>query len=149
MILDSEGLFSDAQDLAGISAATASTNYIDMTATERQVGTGEPVKIFANVDTAMTASAITITIKVEVDDNTSFSSAKTLATFPVFSGAAGVPAGTIKYVTLPGGAEATERYMRLTYTPSAGLTTGAFTAGIIHDEDGQRQLPSGFAISGS
>ena len=145
MILDSENVLSSAQSLAGVSGATASTNYIDMTDDERQIGTGEPVKFRANVQTVFVCSGVTTTITLQVDDNASFTSATTVATFPVL--AANAAAGTSVEATIPGGALATERYLRALITPSGAITSGALDIYLVKDSDGHRQMDSGFTIS--
>ena len=145
MILDKENIFSDGQDLAGISGATASTDYIDMTATERQIGTGEPVRVRANLPTALVGSGATLTITIQVDDNSSFSSAATVLTLPVIAAASA--AGTAVEGILPSGAVATERYMQALITPGAAVTSGSVDIFLASQTDGYRKFASGFSIS--
>ena len=145
MILDRDLLFSDAQ---AVTAAAASDNYIDLgplaaatvsggSINVRDLGVGEPIYWFIGCDVAMTdaSSDSTLAVTLETDDNTSFSSASTVATLVTF---AAVSAAGTKYqgrlpiaTTVP-----YERYVRLKYTPANGnLTTGSFTAGLAKDLD--------------
>lgn len=137
MLLDNNLLFSDAQ---AVTATAASTNVIDTSPlfsgnTGRRIGNGKRAYIFVSVDTAFTDSGsdTTIAVTLETDDNTSMSSATTIATLTTF--AALTAAGTIQYFPIPM-SSAYERYIGLRYTAANGnLTTGAFTAGIVLDAD--------------
>lgn len=137
MILSDQNILSDDQ---AITATAASTNYIDLgamgtpvkgaAALTRDLGKGTPVPILVQATEAFTAAgAATLTIDLEVDDNTSFSSATTVWT-----------SGAIGKATLIQGYEAlidyipkgtNERYVRLNYTVATGpMTAGKITAGI-------------------
>lgn len=136
MLIDNNLLFSDAQ---AVTATAGSTNIIDTAPlftgnTGRRIGDGKPIYIFVTVDTAFTDSGSdsTIAVTVETDDNTSMSSATTIATITTF--AALTAAGTKFFAPLPIGVY--ERYVGLRYTAANGnLTTGAFTAGLVLDID--------------
>lgn len=145
MICDADLLFSDAQ---AVTATAASTNYIDTaplasalvsggSANSRDLGVGEQLYWYALVDVAMTDSGSdsTIAVSIETDDNTSFSSAATVATIVTF--AALSAAGTKYMGRLPIATTVPyERYVRLKYTTANGnLTTGSFTAGLAKDLD--------------
>lgn len=144
MIIDSQSLFSDAQ---AVTAAAASTNYIDLKVANAQLGNGEPLYIHLNVDVALTDSGSdsTVAVTIEQDDNTSFSSATSVQT--LFTVAATAAAGTVyKAYIAPG--VITERYIRLYYTPANGnLTTGSFTAAIVHTIQDDRYYPNNYTIS--
>lgn len=146
MYLDAQNLFSDAQ---AVTATAASTNYIDLgplTGTARNIGVGDDLYIHINIDVALTDSGSdsTVAITLETDDNTSFSSATTLAT--VASVAATAAAGT-SYIYKIASA-AFERYIQLRYTVSGGnLTTGSFTAGIVKDAQQYTSYADNIVIS--
>jgi hypothetical protein len=136
MILDAQNLLSDAQ---AITATAASTNYIDLGAVgsdvngnqlTRDLGKGTPVPLLIQVLTAFTASgSATLTITLEVDDNTSFSSAKTVYTSGAVAKATLVAGYRLPIRYVPKGAD--ERYLRLNYTVATGpMTAGTITAGI-------------------
>lgn len=127
MLADKLLYFSEAQ---AVTATAVSTNFIDFSA-YRDIGTGAfSIEVFCNVDEAATAvGAATVTITLECDDNSSFSSPTTLMT------TIAIPKATlvIGYQAtagwkVPAGCE---RYAQLRYTVATGpLTAGKFTAGL-------------------
>jgi hypothetical protein len=135
MIFDKEGLLSDAQ---AIVATAASTNYIDLGATgrvvggsvnlTRDIGKGKPLPLRVSIVEAFN-NLTSLTIDVQVDDNTGFATPKSVGSIvvPLAQLAVGyVPA--IDFV--PPGTD--ERYMRLNYTVTgAAPTLGKITAGIV------------------
>lgn len=131
MYMDNQLLFSDAQALT---AAAASTNYIDLGGASRDVALGRPIYFNLNVDVALTdaSSNSTVTVALEQDDNTSFSSATAIQTLCTI--AATAAAGTVyRAVVAPG--IITERYLRVYYTMNNGdLSTGTVTAGFVLDQ---------------
>ena len=132
MRLDAQALFSDAQ---AVTAAAASTNYIDLEAAARWIGTGNKLEIHVGCDVAMTDSGSdsTLAVALEQDDNTSFSSATAIQTIGTFGATSA--AGTTLSAIIDMDA-VTERYIRLYYTPANGnLSTGSFTAAIVIDSD--------------
>lgn len=144
MILDKELLFDDS---AAHLTTEASTNYVDLAAV-RRLGNGRPIYFFAIVDTAFTDSSSnsTMTLTLETDDNTSFSSATTAQTVGTFAALSAI--GTRLAVALQLDT-INERYLRLKYTVANGdLTTGAFTAGLVLDVQLWDAYASGFSISG-
>ena len=135
MIFDKENLLSDAQ---AITATAASTNYIDLGATgkvvggtvnlTRDIGKGQPLPIRVQAVEAFN-NLTSLTIDLQVDDNNSFSSPKTVqsAVVPLASLVAGRVAA-FDYV--PVGAD--ERYMRINYTVTGTApAAGKITAGIV------------------
>lgn len=143
MFVDSQLLFSDTQ---AVTAAAASTNLVDLSAI-RDLGTGEPLFVVVGVDVALTdaGSDSTVTVTVETDDNSGFSSAttsQTLFTIPAVSAAGYQAVARIQ----PDGAN--ERYIRLKYTPNNGnLSTGSFTAFIAKDIQKYVSYADGITIS--
>lgn len=135
MIFDKTLLFSDAQ---AITATAASTNIVDLGATgtvygaaaalTRDVGKGNRLPINIQVVEAFN-NATSLTIELQVDDNASFSSPKTVASQTV--ALADLKAGAVSSLNyvLPG---ADERYMRLRFVVTGtNPTTGKVTAGIV------------------
>lgn len=134
MHLDEQALFSDQQ---AITATAASTNYIDRgavntppggsNAIRNDLGGGGNIPLLIQV-TADFNNLTSLKIDVEVDDNTSFSSAKVVASETVLL--ADLKAGKIVSPNVvPIGTD--ERYMRLNYTVTGTApTTGKVTAGI-------------------
>jgi hypothetical protein len=136
MILSAEQLFSDDQ---AVTATAVSTNYIDLgaagtpygaaAAMSRDVGKGTIIPLLIQATAAATAAgAATVTFSIETDDNSSFSSATTVATTPAI-GKAELVAGYRAVLNIV--PEKLERYVQIRYTVATGpLTAGAFTAGI-------------------
>ena len=145
MILDAELEFSSAQ---AVTAAAASTNYYDMGAV-CGIGVGEEIYIRVGVVTTMDDSGddSTLAVTLETDDNTSFSSAATVATLVTIP--AVTVAGTEYYIKVPIGTTVPyERYIRLYYTPANGnLSAGAFDAHIVKDIQKYTDYASGYSIS--
>lgn len=136
MIYDQQTLFSDEQ---AVTATAASTNSIDLGATGtpyggvalvRDVGKSGSVPISVTV-TATFATLTSLTISVETDDNSSFSSAATVFTttaIPVATLVAGYSVPML--IEFPEGTK--ERYVRLKYTVTgSNATTGKITAGVV------------------
>lgn len=132
MILDNQTLFSDQQ---AITVTTVSTNTIDLgpinAGVVRDVGNGKPVPIVIQVtENFAAAGAAVLTVTLQSDDNSSFTSPKTVSTVPG-TAVADLRAGkaiTMDY--LPRGTN--ERYLRLNYTVVTGpMTAGRITAGIV------------------
>lgn len=129
MIIDYLLLFSDAQALT---ASAASTNYVDLGAA-RDLGTGTDLYVGLNVDVTLTDSGSnsTVSVYLQTDDNSSFSSATNGQL--LFTIAATAAVGTVYYACISPGA-ADERYMRLYYSMNNGdLSTGSVTAYIVKD----------------
>lgn len=136
MIYDAQTLFSDRQ---AVTATAASTNTIDLGATGtpyggsplvRDVGKGNCVDVAVTVTEAF-ATLTSLTISVEVDDNSAFSTAATVFTTPAILAATLVAGYSVPMlVELPEGTN--ERYVRLNYTVAgANATTGKITAGVV------------------
>ncbi len=129
MILDAALLFDN--NVAHLTTE-AGTDYIDFGAI-RNMGVGEPLYFFIVVTTAFTDSGSdsTMTITLETDDNTSFSSATTAQTIGTFSALSAI--GTRLVARLQPD-KINERYLRVKYTVANGdLSTGKFTAGLVKD----------------
>lgn len=129
MLLDKELVFSDSQ-VVTTAAATGSTNYLDLLAAG-DIGVGEPLWAVGLVSEAVTASggAANVTFALQVDDNTSFSTATTIFTTAAIAKATlvlGYRFMAVRVPPIPAGAK--ERYMRALITPDTNdLTTGKFT----------------------
>lgn len=144
MRLDAQNLFSDAQ---AVTATAASTNIIDLTDTERRIGTGKTLYIVIGVDVAMTDAGSDSTVQVELQSDSveAFSSATNRQDLGTF--AATSAAGT-RLIAVIAPEILTERFIRLNYTVANGnLTTGSFTAFITTEIDAFTAYPDGFTIS--
>ncbi len=135
MILSAELLLSDDQ---AITATAASTNYIDLGAAgtpqraqgpldnDPGPGTGVP---FECIVTQAFDLLTTLTVDLEMDDNTAFSSATTVVTVDVPLADLTVGKNIFANLNLPTGI--TERYVRLNYTVTGtNPTVGQITAGV-------------------
>lgn len=143
MILDAQNLFSDAQ---AITAAAASTNYIDLGAA-RNIGVGEPLFVVVTVDVAFTdaSSDSTLTVALEGDSSTTFTpdGSQTLFTIPALAAA-----GAKYTARISPDFASNYRYMQLKYTPNNGnLTTGSVTAALVHGVDAVSHYADAITIS--
>lgn len=128
MIISAQQTFSDGQV---VNANAASTNIIDLGATgtvlgapaalKRDIGKGNPIPIVVQFDAAATGTSPTLDVTVQVDDNSGFSSAKTVATATQVAGGAAGQRVNLYYI--PEGTD--ERYLRVFYT--VGGTSPVYT----------------------
>lgn len=136
MIFDAQALFSDGQ---AITADAGSTNCIDLGATGtpyggsaliRDVGKGCEVPVSVTV-TETFNNLTSLQVSVQVDDNSSFSSATTVVLSPAVVLASLVAGYTFNVpARLPEGTK--ERYVRLYYdVTGTAPSTGKITAGIV------------------
>lgn len=161
MIIDRELMFSNAQAVTaqalstdvvdtaplGIAASAGSADLTFAVNTGRNVGAGQNLFIWVNVDVAMTDTGSDSTLSVELltDDvaalNTSPVVVATLFIIPAVS----LP-GFKAFARIPLGADIQyQRYIGLRYTPNNGnLTTGSFSAGIVLDADAFVSYASGY-----
>jgi outer membrane cobalamin receptor len=125
MLLDAQLLFSDLQ---AVTATANSTNLID-TLAARDIAAGEDLYVTCVVTTTtVSAGSTTLTITLETDDNSSFSSATTLYTTSAIPKATLVAGYRALAFKLP---RYTERYLRLVYTVAvADFSAGKFLAGL-------------------
>lgn len=123
MILDSQALYSDDQV---ITTTADSTNVLDLA---KNSGPGVPVRILIQV-TATFVGGTNITIDLETDDNTGFSSLSTIGSTPTIVTATLVAGYKFSINFIP---DAMERYSRLEYTVVGSYTPGSITAGIVYD----------------
>jgi hypothetical protein len=135
MLLDENTLFSDDQ---AITASAASTNYMDLQAGStppgapaalvQKIGGGNDIPLLIQVTEAF-ATLTSLTVTIQVDDNTSFSSATTVASSHAVPAASLVAGYQFPLVTLPN--TVNERYVRLYYTVGgSNATAGTITASI-------------------
>ena len=99
-------------------------------ALDRDIGKGTPIEILIQwTVAAVSGGASTVTVDLETDDNSAFSSATVLATAGAIAKAVLVAGYQMKIHYMPRGAE---RYIRLNYTvATADLTAGKVTAGFV------------------
>ena len=126
MYIDRQNLFG--QDQA-VTASAATTDYIDLGAM-RDIGNGERPEILVLCTQDVTAvGAATVTVAMQTDDNSSFSTPVNLVLSDAIPKASLVAGAQVMRVAVPYG---TERYLRLFYTVGTGpLTAGKFTSGLV------------------
>lgn len=145
MILDKQSQLSEDQDLAQSAGAYASTNIIDLGATgtpiggaaalTRDIGKGRVLPLLIEItETFTSGGAATLSIALQVDDNSGFSSATTVWTSQTMALADLVAGKIFELEYMPRGVN--ERYMRLNYTiGTAATTAGKITAGVTMGND--------------
>lgn len=129
MILDNQTLLSNAQ---AIVATAGSTNQIDLSprgaGIVNDIGNGIQVPIMVQVVEAFN-TLTSLTVSLQVDEDSAFGSPKTVATTPAIPLASLVAGYLFNLDYIPRGAN--ERYMRLLYTVAGTApTTGKITAGV-------------------
>lgn len=125
MIIDAQNTFSINQALTGTSAV-ASTDNLDFGTFPRDVGRGEPLAIVLSVDVTAGGTTPTLTVTVQTDDNTGFSSAATVLVSPTYT-AAQLVAGATFILPLP---SSNERYLRLSYLQGGTSPTVTVSASL-------------------
>lgn len=131
MILDRQTLFSDRQ---AITATAGSTDQIDLSprgmGIVRDVGAGSNLPVLIQVVETFN-NLTSLTVSIQVDEDSAFGSPKTVAVspaIPLASLVAGYNFPALDYI--PRGSD--ERYLRLLYTVAGTApTAGRITAGII------------------
>jgi len=145
MLIDAQLRFSDEQ---AVTAAAASENILDL-GIERYPGTGKNLYLVVLCTVAMTdgGSDSTLEVKLQSDAAAAFSSPADVpggivGTFPATSAI-----GAQLQMRLPPAA-AFERFSRLYFTPANGdLSTGSFSAFIVHDIDAWNAYAKNYTIS--
>lgn len=143
MYVDAQNLFSDAQ---AVTATAPSTNLIDF-GSVRDIAVGRELYVIIIVDTAFTdaSSDSTVTVTIETDDNTGFSSAAIIQTIGTFAALSAAGARLVARLQPDAG---WERYVRLKYTVANGdLSTGALTAFLALDLQAFTAYPIGYTVS--
>lgn len=139
MYIDRQNLFG--QDQA-VTASAASTDYIDL-GVLRDIGNGERPEILVLCTQDVTAAgAATVTVALQTDDNSSFSTPVNLVLSDAIPKASLVAGTEILRVAVPYG---TERYLRLFFTVGTGpLTAGKFTSGLVAQRQANIAYASGY-----
>lgn len=127
MIIDNSLKVSTAQ---AVTSSAGSTDYIDL-GSARDVGVGcQKYMMFTCDEAATAAGAATVSFAIQCDDNTSFSSPKTVVQTDVFAKTVLTVGRDPIYLPIPPGTD--ERYVRAYYTVATGpLTAGKFSAAIV------------------
>jgi len=149
-IIDRQNLFSDGQVLSAAGTA-ASTDTIDLqplysgiggSNTARDLGVGEDIYLQVNVS-GVSGTSPTLTVALQTDDNSSFTSATTLYT----SSAVALPAsgGQVLIVCLPYGDY--EKFLRLNYTLGGTSPTATIKAALVRGVTAQKIYTDAVVIS--
>lgn len=138
MIMDSLLLFSKGQDLTTATAGTAlaSSNFIDFSQ-DTDLGPTEGIKAFATFTSLPTSATAGATISVALQVSSDGQTWSTLEDFPAIALADVTDSKPFALRAKPAFSNTVYRYMRLTYTVSAALTSGIITAGLNMDVPGQ------------
>ena len=132
MITDAQNRPSNNQSLVG-SGTIVSTDSIELLTANRNVGRSFPLRMFANIGTAL-AGATAVQAQLITSANSNLSSPTVIATglsIPVASATAGAE---ILDVPIPGTAQ---RYLGVQYVLTGTATAGTVTAGVVAETDNQ------------
>ena len=142
-MIDSELIFSNAQDIAGTSETITGTNIVDLGSLKDHKGnalsgvvnvTGA-MALNIVVTTALAGNGSVVTFKLFDHSTTTPSSGRQLITFAVTLGAAGYPAGT-QICSIPLPAMELSRYLGFYVAIASAALTGNVTAwiGPVHQQ---------------
>lgn len=141
MILDRETAFSQSQALTG-TTLVASTDTIDLSAV-RQIGIGEDLYIVLNFEVAAGGTTPTITVALQTDDNSAFSSATTVSTL---MNAVTTP-GASSQLVFPIPYQGLERHIRLAYTQGGTTPTTTLSAHVVLTPQFDVKTAGGFTVA--
>lgn len=126
-IMDAQNRPSNAQSIIANGATVVSTDAIDMLTANRDVGRGGPMRMVANIVTAM-AGGTSAQAQLIQSANADLSSPDVLTSGPVVTTANGVAGAKLLDVPVP---DTSKRYLGLQYVIVGNVTAGAVTAGIV------------------
>lgn len=137
MITDKQNTLATEQ---AVTAAAGSTDYLDL-GVAREPGIGGDLFVAITCTEAATAAgAATVQFQLQCDDNSSFSSAKTVVQTDAIPKATLV-AGYQIFLPIPPGLD--ERYVRLYFNVATGpLTAGKFSAHIVQGAQKNKAYPN-------
>lgn len=143
MIIDKQARFD--WDNA-ITATRVSTDTIDLSVANRDIGMGDDLWLVGVVTTAFTAAgAATLAADLIDDDNTALSSPATLQSLMAATGKASLVAGFELFKTRIAINKITQRYIGINWTVATGpMTAGAVRAFFTPNIDAQRYYPRGY-----
>ncbi len=150
MLSDKANLFSSQQIPAATIESTSSWHIGTLKAGNLgivQIGTGQPLHAFVQVQGTAMSGAATVTAAFVVDSvETLDASPLVIHTFAVFAAASAI--GELRTFTIPqdiASFGATDQYYGIVYTVT-GTNLGAFDAGLVHDLSVLKQHVSGFLV---
>lgn len=126
-IIDANTILSDAQ---AVTATVVSSSYYDQQALGDSVQPGAWVEFL--IDTTFTPNSATVAFELECDDNTSFSSPKTLFRTGALADTVLIAGLRVARVRIPLG---TERYIQARYTVTGTGVAGKIDCRILNDVD--------------
>lgn len=123
--LDAHNRFANAQ---AVTTTAISANVIDLVATGRHMGFGEPMVVMVQLDVAASAgdNDETYSVGLETDDVADLSTSPTVLNTVTFT--RGDAAGTRKFIDVPLTAAAYQRFMGLRFTQGGTTPTATYTA---------------------
>lgn len=129
MILDSQLSLSREQAIASAASTVASTDYYD-TGASADVGIGEDLWIQIAIGAVAVTGGTSVQFVLQTDDNTGFSSAKTIPLTAAIPVAQLTARAVVVQARLPVGLE---RYFRVGYTSVGTTSTGTANAFLAKD----------------
>lgn len=134
MYFDVQNLLSDDQDISQTAGTYYSTNSLDLTATPRNIGAGELVKVYFQMTETLVGATATLAVALIESSDEGPPSADIVALKDTGALAVGTwVAGYAGLFTVPFTAIG-QRYLSMRYTIATATTTaGLITAGIVWD----------------
>lgn len=146
MITDALLVFDQANASIRAAGSYLSTNTVDLSV-NRDVGAGEGLKIYTNVDVAF-AGGTNVTIEVLVSDNADLSSADVIGRSELIT-TAQLALGAAHVMEVPQQLNAKgKRYLGLRYVSTGTYTAGSISSRIVKDVHDVKYYPIGYTQVG-
>lgn len=134
-------------DVIDLEAMGADTNVGSLVGGQRDVGTGQPVRVYATVNTPYVSTGFADTFTVVTSDNANLTTPVTLITSSAFTSTDFLVAGSVLFdAVLPTEGSAYKRYLGILETSSGTVTSGKVDIGLVLDD---RTKPEKSYVEGS
>ncbi len=132
MYTDAENRPSNVQTVTGTDTTVYSTDVIDLVSASRDLGRGEVLRAYVNVETAYAGGTSIVAELIEHATSTGSSSPTVLATGPVTTVANAIAGAVLLDVVVP---RTSKRYISFRYTTVGAVSAGAVSAHILANTD--------------
>lgn len=145
MILDAQNLFCEAQTITSTGNATNDIDLGPIASANSQRDLGASTGLYFEVDCTTTAAGTsgTLTVALETDDNSSFSSPTVLYQTSAIAQTSLVAGTRLALVQIP---STVQKYLRVTFTVGGTLTAGAYSAYLTLDPQDNVSYAPGYSF---